>query len=109
MKTEYAAQVLSIYIGEQDVYHGTPLYAAIVNRLRELGIAGVTVLHGVEGYGAHHKIHTARIELLFQGLPMLIEAVDIKERIELALPAIEEMVVEGLITIHEVHAIKMTK
>src|SRR5689334_15268579 len=109
MRKESKAQVLTVYVGEQDTWRGTPLYAAIVTRLKEAGVAGVTVLRGVEGYGAHHKIHTARIEVLFQGLPMLIEAVDLPEHIQAALPILDEMIGEGLVTIHDVVAITYAK
>jgi PII-like signaling protein len=106
MRTETRARVMTIYIGEQDHWHKAPLYAAIVARLREIGIAGVTVPHGIQGYGAHRQIHTQRIEVLFQDLPVVIEAVDTPEKIEAALPLLEEMVVEGLVTIHDVEAIR---
>ena len=109
MRTESKAQVLKIYIGEQDTWQGKPLYAALVSRMREAGIAGVTVVRGVEGYGAHHEIHTARFEVMCQGLPMIIEAVDVEERIAAVLPLIDEMVTEGLMTIRDVTAITYTK
>ncbi len=109
MRRQSKAQILTVYVGEQDTWHGKPLYAALVTRLKEAGIAGVTVLRGVEGYGAHHKIHTERIEVLFQGLPMLIEVVDLPERIVSILPLLDEMVVEGLVTIADVTAITYMK
>jgi PII-like signaling protein len=109
MKSESTVQVMRIYVGEQDNWHGKPLYAAIVIRLKECGIAGVTVFRGVEGYGSHHTVHTARIEVLFQGLPMVIEAVDLVERIVCARQVIDEMVTEGLVTIHDAHAITYAK
>jgi PII-like signaling protein len=103
------AQILTVYVGEQDTWHGKPLYAVLVTRLKESGIAGVTVLRGVEGYGAHHKIHTARIEVLFQGLPVLVEAVDLPERITAAMAIVDEIVTEGLATITDVTAITYSK
>jgi uncharacterized protein len=109
MKRESTVQVMRIYVGEQDNWHGKPLYAALVTRLKECGIAGVTVFRGVEGYGSHHKIHTARIEVLFQGLPMVVEAVDLKERIDCAKPILDEMVSEGLVTIYDARAITYAK
>jgi PII-like signaling protein len=109
MRTEIKAQVIKIYLGEQDTYKGKPLYAALVARMQEAGISGVTVLRGVEGYGAHHKIHTARFEVMCQGLPMIVEAVDTVEHINAILPIIDEMVTEGLVTIRDVTAITYTK
>jgi hypothetical protein len=98
-----------VYIGEQDTWHGGPLYAAIVNKFRELGLAGATVLHGIEGYGANATVHTGRIEALFKNLPVIVETVDIPERIAIAKAALDEMIVEGLVTIHDVGATRYTK
>jgi uncharacterized protein len=106
MKHEFEAQVLSIYIGEDDKWHTGLLYPAVVERLKEQGIAGVTVLHGMEGFGAHAKLHTMRFEVLFQGLPILIEAVDTPEKIAAVLPILDEMINEGLVTVFDVHAIR---
>lgn len=106
MRTEVKAQVLTVYVGEQDHYGGGPLYAAVVERLKEAGIAGVSVLHGIEGYGAHGKLHTARIEVLFQSLPVIIEAVDLPERIKIALSLLDETLTEALVTVHDVTAIR---
>lgn len=109
MRQQTQAQVLRIYVGEQDQFHGGPMYAAIVAKLKEVGIAGVTVIHGVEGYGAHKQLHTARIENLFVSLPILIEAVDIRDRITVAESALDEMLVEGLVTVQDVTATRYIK
>lgn len=109
MKQEYAAQRLTIYLSERDQWRGGPLYAALVARLHEAGIAGVTVLHGIEGYGAHGKVHTERIEVLFNGLPIVIDAVDTPERIAAALPILDEIVQDGLVTLSDVQAIRYRK
>jgi PII-like signaling protein len=109
MRQELTAQELTIYVGEDDKWRGGLLYPAIVERLKEIGIAGVTVLHGSEGFGAHARLHTARIEVLFSGLPVLIEAVDIPERIALAMEAMDEMITEGLVSVHEVRAVRYLK
>jgi PII-like signaling protein len=69
----------------------------------------VTVLRGVEGYGAHHKLHTARFEVLCQGLPMIVEAVDTVEHIQSVMPIVDEMVEEGLVTVRDVTAITYVK
>jgi len=82
---------------------------AIVSKLKELEIAGVTVFHGIEGFGAHKQLHTTRLENLFVGLPIVVEAVDIPDRIELAAAALDEMVVEGLVTIQDLTATRYMK
>lgn len=109
MRHEFAAQVARVYIGEDDKWKSGLLYPAIVSRFREIGIDGVTVFGGAEGYGAHEKLHTARLEALFQGLPIVIEAVDSPEKIAQALTALDEMVAEGLVTVQNIRAIRYRK
>jgi PII-like signaling protein len=106
MKIEGEAQRVRVYIGESDQWHGKPLFAAIVERCRQEGMAGVTVLRGVEGYGAHSRIHTARILRLSEDLPVVVDIVDRPERIALLLAILDEMVTEGLITLENVHVVK---
>ena len=106
MKIEGEARRVRIYIDEDDRWHGKPLFAAIVERCRAEGIAGATVLRGIEGYGAHSRIHTARILQLAEELPMVIDIIDREERINDLLPILDEMVTEGLITLETVHVVK---
>ena len=106
MKLEGPAQLLRIFIGESDKWHGKPLYEAIVLKARELHMAGATVLRGPMGFGAHSRMHTAKILRLSEDLPVVIEIVDDEERINTLLPHIDEMVAEGLVTLEKVHVIK---
>ena len=106
MKLEGDGCRLSIYIGEQDKWHHTPLYEAIVLKARELGLAGATVLRGPMGFGAHSHLHTAKILRLSEDLPVLIEIVDTDEKIRAFLPEFDAMVKDGLITLEKVHVIK---
>jgi hypothetical protein len=105
MKLEGEGQLLRIFIGESDRWHGVPLHEAIVRRAREEGLAGATVLRGMEGFGAHSRIHTARILRLSEDLPIVIEIADRPERIEAFLPLLDEMVQEGMMTLEKVHII----
>jgi PII-like signaling protein len=105
MKIEGEGQLLRIFVGESDRWHGQPLYEAIVRTARELGLAGATVLRGLEGFGAHSRIHTAKLLRLSEDLPIVIEIVDRPERIEAILPALDRMVGEGLITLERVRII----
>ena len=109
MRHQVQAQVLTIYVGEDDKWRGGLLYPALVERLKGAGLAGVTVLHGMEGFGANGRLHTARFEVMFSGLPIVIEAVDVPERIQAALPLLDEMIGEGLATVHDVMAIRYNK
>jgi len=106
MKIPTEGQLLRIFIGESDRWHGKPLYEAIILRARELGVAGATMLRGMMGYGAASRIHTAKILRLSEDLPIVVEIVDSKERIESLLPMIDEMVQEGLVTLENVRVIK---
>ena len=108
MKISGEAKLVRIFIGESDRWHGVPLYEAIVREVREMGLAGATVIRGVEGFGANSRIHTAKILRLSEDLPVLIEIVDKEERIADILPVLDEMIGEGLITIERVEVIKYT-
>ena len=105
MRVEGTGLLARIYIGESDTWHGQPLYDAIVQLLRERGLAGATVLRGIEGYGAKQHLHTTRILRLSEDLPVLIEVVDIEERVRAVLPELDAMVSGGLITLEKVEVI----
>jgi PII-like signaling protein len=106
MKVEVDAQVVTIYVNSTDLWHGRPLYAAVVQLCREKGIAGATVVRCMEGYGAHRHLHTIRLLELSEDLPVRIEIVDLPERIEALLPALDAMIGEGLVTVSPVHVVK---
>ena len=99
------ATKLTIYIGDSDKHGRKPLHLAIVEVLHDEGISGATVLHGIEGYGAHKQIHTARILDLSGDLPVVIVAVDLPEKIEAVLPKLDEMIGGGLVTTEDVRII----
>jgi len=79
-----------------------PLYEWIVRKAREMGLAGSTVLRGLEGFGAHSRIHTAKILRLSQDLPIIVEIVDTIDNIEKFLPQIDDAITEGLATLEKV-------
>jgi len=106
MKIPKHGCLLRIFIGESDQWHGKPLYEAIVLKARELHLAGATVLRGNMGFGAHSRMHTAKILRLSEDLPIVIEVVDSREKIDVLLPHIDQMVQEGLVTLEQVHVIK---
>jgi len=105
MKIEGEGQLLRIFVGESDQWGGRPLHEAIVRKAREEGLAGATVLRGLAGFGAHSRIHTASVLRLSQDLPIVIEIVDSPERIERILPALDEMVQEGMMTMERVRIV----
>lgn len=105
MRIEGDGKLVRIFVGESDTWHGKPLYQAIVERAREQGLAGATVVRGIEGFGASSILHTARILRLSEDLPVVIEIVDRAERIDAILPILDEMVGGGLVTVEPVHII----
>jgi PII-like signaling protein len=90
--------LLRIFIGESDKKDGIPLYEWIVRRAKKEGIAGATVLRGIEGYGGHSQIHTARILQLSTDLPVIVELIDTLEKIDKFMPILEETLEGGLVT-----------
>lgn len=105
MKFEGEGKLLRVFIGEADTWEGKPLYRAIVERVRQEGLAGATVLRGMEGFGASSRMHTTRLLELSRDLPIVIEIVDTAERIDGILPVLDEMVGDGLLTLESVHVI----
>lgn len=99
------AQLLRIFIGEQDKHDGKPLYEALVMKARQMGMAGATVLRGVLGFGANSVVHTDKILRLSQSLPMVVEIVDTPAKIESFLPTLDEMMQEGLVTLEKARVI----
>ena len=94
--------LLRIFIGESDHHEGMPLFEWLVRRAREHGLAGATVLRGLEGFGASSRLHTAKILRLSSDLPIIVEIVDTIEKIESFLPVVDEAVSEGLATVEKV-------
>jgi PII-like signaling protein len=94
--------LLRIFIGESDRHDGKPLYEWLVLQAREHGLAGATVLRGVMGFGANTRvIHTFKIERLSEDMPMVVEIVDTKEKLEKFLEEIDEHLQAGLVTLEK--------
>ena len=93
--------LLRIFIGESDRHEGKPLYEWLVLAARERGLAGATVLRGLMGYGAHSRLHTFKIERLSEDLPIVVEIVDARDKLEEFLAAIDGVIPEGLATLEK--------
>ena len=100
------AVLLRIFLGEDDKYQGRPLYETIVLRARELHLAGATVLRGPMGFGHSSRLHTAKILRLSEDLPLVIEIVDEKTKIDGFLPELEKMMGSGLVTLEKVRVLQ---
>jgi PII-like signaling protein len=105
MKIPEDGYLLRIFLGESDRWHGQPLYEAIVLKAREMHLAGATVLRGPMGFGANSHLHTAKLLRLSEDLPIIIEIVDSKAKIDEFMPHVDEMVQDGLVTLEPVQVI----
>jgi uncharacterized protein len=105
MKIEGDALLLRIHVGEADRLHGRPLFEVILARLLERGMAGATVLRGIEGFGHNAHLHTSKLLRLSEDLPIVIDVIDSADRIRAILPELDEMVGDGLITVQPVEVI----
>jgi uncharacterized protein len=102
MRLHGRARRLTIFIGDTDQHHHRPLYTEIVHRAHDHGLAGASVFHGVEGYGASSRIHTSRILSLSDDLPIAIVIVDTEDKVNDFLPQLDDLIDEGLVIIDDV-------
>jgi PII-like signaling protein len=100
------AVLLRIFFGEDDRHQNRPLHEAIVLKARELQLGGATVLRGHMGFGHSSHIHTSKILRLSEDLPVIVEIVDSKERIDAFLPVLDQMMTSGLVTIERVQVLQ---
>ncbi|MER6984494.1 DUF190 domain-containing protein [Streptomyces carpinensis] len=97
---------VTIFIGENDVWHHKPLYSEIVHRAHKAGLAGASVFRGVEGFGASSLVHTSRLLSLSEDLPVAIVIVDTAERVRAFLPQLDELVGSGLVILDDCEVIR---
>jgi uncharacterized protein len=102
MRLHGRARRLTIFIDDTDQHHHRPLYTEIVHRAHACGLAGASVFHGIEGYGASSRIHTSRILSLSDDLPIAIVIVDTEEKINQFLPVLDDLIDEGLVIVDDV-------
>ena len=102
MELPKQGKLLRIFIGESDKHDGMPLYEWLVREARQQGLAGATVLRGLEGFGAHSRLHTAKILRLSADLPIVVEIVDAGDKIDAFLRSTDHAIGEGLATLEKV-------
>ena len=107
MRTVKKAKLLRLHFSESDRYQAKPLYEAIVNRCKELAIAGATVFRGFEGYGETAEIH--RHHLIKSDRPIVVTIVDTPENVVRLIPELEEMMDTGMIATSDVECIRVEK
>jgi PII-like signaling protein len=98
------AKLLRIFVGELDTHAGRPLYQWLIEEARRHGLAGATALRGLEGFGVHHQVHTAKLLELSVDLPIVVEIIDTDERIDAFLGTLDDAIAEGLATVERVQA-----
>jgi len=103
------AKLLRVFIGENDKFGHVPFYEAIVELAREKHLAGTTVLRGLMGFGAHNRMHTAKVLRLNEDLPLVVEIVDTAEKLDAFAGDLETMIEEGIITLENVQLITCRK
>lgn len=108
MRLTGSALRLTVFIGENDTWHHKPLFTEIVHRAHRAGLAGATVLRGIEGFGASSLIHTTRLLSLSEDLPVVVVVIDTEARIRAFLPQLEELVTEGLVVLDACEVIRYT-
>ena len=106
MTLDGEATRVTVYLGETDRWHHHPLYTEIVHRAHAAGLAGATVLRGVEGFGRSSRIHTTRILSLSEDLPVVVVIVDTDEKVRAFLPQLDELVPEGLVVLDRVEVVR---
>ena len=106
MKLEGKATMLRIHFGESDRWQDQPLYRAIVEKCRELDLAGATVFRGVEGYGASTLIRRSHLLSFSSDAPIMVSVIDAEDKVQKLLPFLDEMVAQGLVAISPVEVIK---
>jgi PII-like signaling protein len=106
MSLSGSATRLTIFIGETDQWHHHPIYTEIVHRAHAAGLAGASVMRGIEGFGKSSRVHTTRILSLSEDLPVAIVIVDTDEKIRAFLPQIDELVSEGLVILDAVEVVR---
>jgi PII-like signaling protein len=100
------AKRLSVFLGESDRHHHRPLYVEIVHRAHAAGLAGATVLRGIEGFGASRHVHTTRLLSLTEDLPVVVVVVDAADRIERFARELDELITEGLVVVEDVQVVR---
>lgn len=98
--------LMRIFLGESDKFGHRPLYEALVELFRQEGFAGATVLRGVAGFGAHSVYHTDKLLRLSLDLPIIVEVVEAREKIDAVMPKIDAMMHGGMITLEKATVIR---
>jgi PII-like signaling protein len=103
------ARKVTIYLNEDTRVHREPLHMAVLQFLMDHGVSGATAIRAMAGFGAHHVLHTPRIELLAEHLPVQVEFIESVEKVAEILPALEDLVIDGMIEVQDTTVIKSAR
>jgi len=110
MENNPKAKLLRIFIGEYDKLGNVPLYEALVYSAKKQGLSGATVTKGMMGFGANSKISTAKLFTISEDLPLIVEIIDIEDKIRSFVKIVDQMFEDsksgGLITIEKAEVIR---
>ena len=106
LKIEGKAQMMRIYLSEEDNWNDKPLYKALVEAMRANDIAGVTVYRGILGYGAHRRMHKDKALLPSHHGSIMLSAIDTADKLHGFLPLVDRMLEQGLVVFSDVDIIK---
>jgi PII-like signaling protein len=109
MLTKGPAKKVTIFINEDTQHHMTALHDSIMTFLMHKGVSGATATRAFSGFGSHHLLHTPKIEVLAQHLPIRIEFIDTPEKVEEILPTLYEMVSDGLVEVQDTNVVKLAR
>lgn len=109
MKEQFQARMLRIHFGESDQWQGRPLHQAILDKCRELGMAGAIVYRGIEGYGTSTRVRHSSLWKFSRDAPIMVSIIDTEDRIARLIPHLDAMVGEGLIAASTVQVTRYTK
>jgi len=97
---------LTVLVGESDHAHHHPVYYEVVHRAHQAGLAGASVFRGIEGFGRSQQVHTTRLLSLTEDLPVAVVIVDTEERVRAFLPQLDDIGVDGLVTLERVEVVR---
>lgn len=96
---------IRMFVGEAEEWHGKPLYRAILEEAQRQGVAGATVMRGIEGFGPEHHLSSDRLPDIADNLPLIVEIVESAEKVEALLPVLDRMVQRGMVTVSPVEIV----
>lgn len=100
---------VTVYLSDTAKHHGVPVYSSILDFLFHSGISGASVFKGVASFGARHRMHSANILEISDHLPIKIEFIETREKVEEILDELTKRACSGLIEMQETTVVCQAK